>query len=170
MSELFAAVSYWVAFLFLFAAALKARDLPLFAGELEDYELLPPALVRPASFLIPAVEVASGVLVFIPRLHVPGCICLAALLLVFSGATALRLRAGRGDIRCACLGRSSQRLDWTLPVRNLILAAALVPGIALGGASLSVAGAVGALLAATVLWLALEEAKLLAARPEARHV
>ena len=170
MSELFAAVPYLVAIAFFLAAALKVRDLTLFSEELEDYGMVPPRLLPVVRIAIPVAEIAAAALVFTSAFHAAGAAALILLLLIFIAATVIRLRSGDPEIRCACFGRSSQRLSWTVPGRNAVLALALVPAALGADQTLTMAGLVAATLAAFLVWLSIEHIKLITAAPEVRNV
>jgi hypothetical protein len=148
-----------VALLFLAAGIDKLRHRDLLPGVIANYRLLPEALVAPAAWLLPPVElaVAAGLLLgplagfgLMPALAATG------LLLLFAAAMAINIGRGRRHIDCGC-GHAGlrQQLGWGQVLRNLVLAAGLAMGLAvpsaagLGGAELAMAmisGLVGWLL------------------------
>jgi len=142
----------------LFAGAWqKLRDRELFQAALDNYRLLPDALLRPAAILLPAWEIAAGALLLSAQSRVAGAGLAAALLLVVTGAVAINLWRGRRDFDCGCGGLSShvgeQTLSWGLVGRNVLLLAALALSLGEDNARLlvsidylSVAGATLALL------------------------
>jgi hypothetical protein len=113
------------------AAVFKLVRLGAFRSELEDYDLLPTALIPLSAVLIPALELLSAVLILMPSMRVWGALLTVLLLAVFSGALVINLRRGRSSISCACFGRSSQALGWDLVIRNvLLIGAAILVGAA----------------------------------------
>jgi uncharacterized membrane protein len=109
----------------IFAAAplakLRARD--MFAGVVEQYDLLPRVTVRPFAHALPVVELCAAAGLLLPATRAPAAAVLIFLLLAFAGAMAINLARGRSDLDCGCLiGAQRQRISWTLVVRNLVLA------------------------------------------------
>ena len=90
----------------------------------EQYDLLPRALVRPFARALPVVELAGALGLLLPATRPPAAALLILLLLVFAAAMAINLVRGRSEIDCGCfIGVQKQRIGWTLVVRNLALAA-----------------------------------------------
>ena len=155
---------------FLLAAAQKVSHWRILSGVITNYRLLPRWAVTPAAAVLPPLEMVIAILL-LGTLAMPwAALASIALLAVFAGAMAVNLRRGRSAIDCGC-GQSflAQTLSWTLVVRNAVLAALLLPSLALTDPStLSVAltGA-GAGLAFFLLYLLLNALAALP-RPEAR--
>jgi uncharacterized membrane protein YphA (DoxX/SURF4 family) len=120
-----------VALLFLVAGIDKLRHRALLPGVIANYRLLPTGLVAPAAVVLPVAELAVaaglllGLLVAIPPV---APLAAAMLLLIFSGAMAINIQRGRRHIDCGC-GHAAlrQQLGWGQVVRNLALAAGLLP-------------------------------------------
>jgi len=107
--------------LFATAALHKIRTFVEFTGFVSGYRLLPEALVRPASGVVVAAEIAA-----IPgALHlISGLSQLPALLLLgYAAAMGVNLLRGRSDIDCGC-GGTPMPISWMAVARNLLLAAA----------------------------------------------
>ncbi|PZW43041.1 methylamine utilization protein MauE [Humitalea rosea] len=94
----------------LLAACLAARalgqlaDLAGFADFLAGYQMLPPALLRPAAALLPAVDLAIALGLLLPRLRqaaAHGVVVMAMSSGVLLSVTLLR---GIPLAKCACLG------------------------------------------------------------------
>lgn len=122
-----------VGLVFVVAGVSKLRHRDLLPGVIANYRLLPEAAVAPAALLLPIAELLVGAaLIAGESLFAP--LSAIALLLIFAAAMAVNLRRGRSHIDCGC-GRSHLRqpLSWALVVRNVALAAALLPRLALGG-------------------------------------
>jgi hypothetical protein len=105
------------------AAVAKLRDLEVFAGVVEQYELLPRVLVRPFAWALPVAELAGALGVLLPATRAQAAALLILLLLLFAAAMAINLARGRSEIDCGCIiGVQKQRIGWALVVRNLALA------------------------------------------------
>ncbi len=112
------------ALLFAFAALEKWQAKALFAAQLGAYQLLPAALVTPASFLVMALEVITATLLLTTGNHY-GCLLGISLLLAYGGAITINLVRGRSHIDCGCLGSEGEGISYHLVVRNLVLAGLL---------------------------------------------
>lgn len=161
MGDFSAAAALLAASVFITASLTKLCHLSRFSGELGDYELLPGWAVWPMTLLVPIAELLSAVALYVPlpdsrRI---GASCLLVLLCVFTIAIVTNLWRGRIRIRCACFGSRSQQLNWGLPVRNLLIAAALL-GPIVAAEDLpevpSAGGWAGAIVAATLAWVLTE--------------
>ena len=107
------------------AAATKWRDREAFGYALENYELLPSALVAPAALAIPLVETVTALGLLAPATRPYTAPAAAALFLLFSLGIAVNLARGRDAIDCGCGGASGdQPISWWLVARNLVLVAA----------------------------------------------
>ncbi len=111
----------------------KLRDRELFLAALDNYRLLPDALLAPAATLLPLWELAAGALLLPGPTRFVGAALTAALLATVTGAVAINLLRGHRHFDCGCNGFSGgaagdvgeQQLSWALVVRNLILILAL---------------------------------------------
>lgn len=109
--------------IFAAAALAKLRALDVFQGAVEQYDLLPRALVRPFAYALPVVELGAALGLLLPATRAPAAAVLVLLLLAFAGAMAINLARGRSDIDCGCfIGIQKQRISWPLVMRNLVLA------------------------------------------------
>ncbi len=116
-----------VALVFFQAAFAKLRRRELLAGVIANYRLLPAALVSPAALVLPWIELGAALGLATGNARICAPIAMA-LLVVFAAAMGINIARGRREIDCGC-GRSDLRqpLSWSLVVRNLALAALLVP-------------------------------------------
>jgi len=108
--------------LFVYAGAIKAWDPVGFAGDIENYKVLPwPAGVRLA-FYLPWLEILCGLALITGILYRGGVLILTALMLVFIIATIVAKARGL-DITCGCFGHASQYLSfaWHLALDFLLL-------------------------------------------------
>jgi uncharacterized membrane protein len=104
------------------AALTKLRELDVFAGVVEQYDLLPRSLVWPFAHALPVVELAAALGILFPATRALAAWVLMLLLLAFAAAMALNLLRGRSDIDCGCfIGLLKQRISWPLVIRNLAL-------------------------------------------------
>jgi len=117
---------------FLAAAAQKAAHWRILPGVIANYRLLPRVLVDPAAALLPPLEMIVGVALLSAMARPWPALAAIVLLAVLAAALAINLHRGRVDIDCGC-GQSflKQRLSWTLVVRNAVLAALLLPSLAM---------------------------------------
>lgn len=133
---------------FVFAASDKILHWRVLEGVIGNYHLLPSAMIRPVTYLLPPVELAIGCALLSGMAPVPAAACGMALLLLFAVAMSINIRLGRHFIDCGC-HRSflRQTLRPALVVRNLILTAMLAPSlfwlqIPSGGASIGLAAGI----------------------------
>jgi uncharacterized membrane protein len=105
------------------AALAKLKEPGMFRSVVEQYDLLPRALVAPFAYALPLVELAAALGLLLPATRAPAAAVLILLILAFAAAMAINLARGRGDIDCGCfIGVQKQRISWALVVRNLVLA------------------------------------------------
>jgi hypothetical protein len=118
-----------VGLVFLQAAFAKLRHRELLSGVIANYRLLPSALVGPAALLLAPAELAVALGLLLGGQALAATVAIA-LLVIFAAAMGINIIRGRREIDCGC-GRSQLRqpLSWLLVVRNLVLAAILVPRV-----------------------------------------
>jgi len=119
-------VAILIGALFIYAGVVKALDPVRFAGDIENYHILPwPVGVRLA-FYLPWLEILCGLALIFRRLYSGALVLVLALMLVFIGAT-ISAKARGLDISCGCFGHVSDQLSfaWHL-VLDLVLITALV--------------------------------------------
>lgn len=116
--------------LLLLAARHKLASPAVFRAVLLDYRLLPEALVSPAAWLIPAIELLlaaawMGTWAGAVSPAASGT-ATAALLAAYTLAIALNLLRGRRYVSCGCglSGDGGEHLSWGLVWRNILLVAA----------------------------------------------
>jgi hypothetical protein len=118
-------ISIGFGLLFLLAAVHKLTTLPKFRATLTAYEIMPGALIAPASILVPIVEALLGVAWLLNLEPTLVAMTTAALLTSYMSAIAINLLRGRVHIDCGCtMGASAgrdQQLSWGLVARNAIL-------------------------------------------------
>jgi hypothetical protein len=136
-----------VGLVFIQAGISKVRNRDVLPGVITNYRLLPDALVAPIAAMLPSFEIALGLALAVSGLAVFAFGAIG-LLLTFAVAMAINVKRGRTHIDCGC-GRSQlrQAIGWPLVVRNVVMAAlllpALVPSGSIDGAGRAVAAAAG---------------------------
>lgn len=114
-----------LALLFGAAALHKLRAPRVFTATLEDYALLPAALVSAAAAGLAALEAGLALALLVPGAERVAALGGAGLLVLYSGAIAINLWRGRRAIDCGCLGPAGrQPLSGGLLWRNALLAGA----------------------------------------------
>jgi len=117
-------IRFAFALLFALSAFEKLQDREMFLFHLDEYRLLPRALVPAAGTLIIAAEVVTAVLLL---LHSPvyGVVTGSTLLGVYGLGILINLLRGRTWMDCGCLGSEGEGLSYWLVVRNIVLLATL---------------------------------------------
>jgi hypothetical protein len=106
------------------AASHKWRAPGRFIRQLEDYQLLPPALLKPAARALPLAEGALAFALLLPASRALAALAAAALLALYAAAIGINLWRGRRDIDCGCAGPDqAQPLRPLLLLRNTVLVA-----------------------------------------------
>lgn len=120
--------SDWVArgvlcVVFVAAGAPKFMDPHGFAASIENYHLLPLAMVRIAAVGLPVLELCIAAAMLVPRLARGAC-TLAILLLMLFSAAMLQAMAREIDLDCGCFGKGGdQNVSLWSVGRNLLLCA-----------------------------------------------
>ena len=118
-------ISIGFGLLLLLAAVHKLTALPKFRATLTAYEIMPGALIAPASILVPIVEALLGAAWLLNLEPTLVAMTTAALLTSYMSAIAINLLRGRIHIDCGCtMGTAAgrdQQLSWGLVARNAIL-------------------------------------------------
>ncbi len=110
--------------LFVYAGALKVWDPARFAGDIQNYHVLPWVVNLPLAFYLPWLEIFCGLALIFRRLYSGALALLFGLLLVFIGAS-IAAKARGIDISCGCFGHVSDQLSfaWHLVLVFALLAA-----------------------------------------------
>jgi len=124
------AVRSCIGLIFISGAIIKLRGWLEFQSVLAQYALLPSALVKPASWVIPVVELLVGAALLLTG-HVVPAFTASAMLLFYGTAMGINLVRGHSQIDCGCFHGSAggQRLSWSLVARNAVLAALPLLGV-----------------------------------------
>ncbi len=112
-----------LAAVFLFAAFPKLLDPVSFARDIDNYRMLPDAMIGIVALALPVAEIAIG-LALVTGLHARGAAIVAALLLLaFAGGMVQAIARGI-DLDCGCFGHYVEaQVSWWTVGRNLTLTA-----------------------------------------------
>jgi hypothetical protein len=107
--------------LFAVAAMHKIKSPLVFRTAMQEYRLLPPVFLVPASMLVMISETLAAALALIPATRPIGLSIMTVLLFIYAAGIGINLLRGRRDIDCGCNGPASkQMLSWWLVARNLL--------------------------------------------------
>jgi hypothetical protein len=156
-----------VGLVFALAATQKAMHWRVLPGVITNYGLLPRAMAWPASAFLPPAELILAMLLLSAQLRPWPGLAAIALLALFALAMTINIARGRDHIDCGC-GESflRQTLSRTLVARNILLAALLVPSLAMT-ADTSMPLALSGIAAGLALFLLYLLFNILAALPPA---
>ena len=112
--------------LFVYAGVLKVWDPVGFAGDIQNYHVLPWIVNVALAFYLPWLEISCGLALIFRRFYSGALALLLGLLLVFLGAT-IAAKARGIDISCGCFGHVSDQLSfaWHLVLDFAVLAAVI---------------------------------------------
>src|SRR6266705_3413737 len=97
---------------FIYAGAIKALDPIRFAGDIDNYKILPWAISVQLAFYLPWLEIFCGLALIARRLYLGGLSILTALISIFIVATVVDKIRGL-DIACGCFGHASKNWSFT---------------------------------------------------------
>jgi putative oxidoreductase len=105
-------VDFLIGGIFIYAGVIKALDPVGFAGDIDNYKMLPWAISVRLGFYLPWLEILCGLALVTRRLYFGGLAILTALISLFIVASiAAKIRGI--DITCGCFGHASK--DWSFP-------------------------------------------------------
>lgn len=114
------------AILFVMSGMEKSRDTTTFTALMQDYRLVPSALVTPVAAAIVTAELLTAIFLVTPAFKY-GVMLGAALLLLYATAISINLLRGRTHIDCGCLGSThNSGISFPHVLRNGLLAAILL--------------------------------------------
>jgi putative oxidoreductase len=126
MKFIWRAVDLIVAAVFIYAGAIKALDPIRFAGDIDNYKILPWAIGVRLAFYLPWLEVFCGLALIARRLYLGGLSILTALVSIFIVATVAAKVRGL-DITCGCFGHASKNWSFSTHLAlDLVLLGALL--------------------------------------------
>src|SRR5207237_4407690 len=111
---------------FIYAGAIKALDPIRFAGDIDNYKILPWAIGVRLAFYLPWLEIFCGLALIARRLYLGGLSILTALISIFIVATVAAHVRGF-DITCGCFGHASKNWSFSTHLAlDLLLLGALL--------------------------------------------
>ena len=112
-----------VAVLLLTAAWHKIRDPIGFWQAVSGYRLLPHAFEKPASRIMPFMEIVIALSLLLFSFSALPILAALTLWIAYGSAIAINLLRGRDELDCGCGGiGADQKIHWGLVVRNGLLA------------------------------------------------
>ena len=125
MKFIWRAVDLIVAAVFIYAGAIKVLDPIRFAGDIDNYKILPWTIGVWLAFYLPWLEIFCGLALIARRLYLGGLSILTALVSIFIVATVAAKVRGL-DITCGCFGHASKNWSFSTHLAlDLVLLAAL---------------------------------------------
>lgn len=121
----------------LFGVALRGKlaNWAEFVAVVARYPLVPYALAKLVAIAVAALEAGCIILILYPPLAPVGGALAIGLLLAFAGGMTIAYLRGDREMDCGCnLGGSTQHISWLLIVRNVVLAALILPALAAASA------------------------------------
>jgi putative oxidoreductase len=118
-------LEFIVGAIFIYAGVIKVLDPVGFAGDIDNYKLLPWPISVWLSFYLPWLEILCGLTLVARRLYLGGLGILTALTSLFLGASIVAKIRGI-DITCGCFGHVSK--NWSFST-HLFLDLALLTGL-----------------------------------------
>ena len=110
-----------VGILFIYASIDKIADPAYFAGNIQNYQLIPLSLINISAITLPWLELLCGVLILTGVWHRSASLIITFLTIVFIIAISSAIFRGL-DIECGCYG-SATSADWTKIVEDFFLLA-----------------------------------------------
>src|ERR1700730_10948620 len=95
---------------FIYAGAIKALDPIRFAGDIDNYKMLPWAIGVRLAFYLPWLEMLCGLALSLGFFYRGGLLLLTALTFIFIASSIIAKVRGL-DITCGCFGHASK--DWS---------------------------------------------------------
>ena len=150
-----------IALLFGQAALHKWRSPERFAATFEGYHVLPRFVSRAAGYLVPLLETLLALGLLVPASRAVAAAGGVALLLSYAAGIGMNLARGRVDLDCGCAGFTDRRpiaawMVWRNLLLSLLLASTLLPWSVRPLTGTDAVTIVGGVLAATVLYAALD--------------
>ena len=119
-----------LSYVFVVAGLHKCRAPAEFAATLANYRILPEGLNRQAVYLVPVLEIMTGVALLIPATAKLASFCASGLLCIYIAAIGINLLRGRRNIDCGCGGPAQKQTisEWMIVRNGTLLLLAFVAG------------------------------------------
>ena len=111
--------------LFIYAAVHKIITPGAFAQEVNNYKLLPPALVSPFALVVPWLEFFCGAALVVNRWRLGASVLIAAMLAGFTAAVASAVTRHL-NVSCGCFKSGGSAATWLTFARDVAMLAAAV--------------------------------------------
>lgn len=120
-------IAFIIGGLFIYAGVVKVLDPVEFAGDIDNYKVLPWTVGVRLAFYLPWLEILCGLALITGILYRGGVFILTALMFVFIVATIVAKARGL-DISCGCFGHASHYLSfaWHLVLDFLLFGGLLL--------------------------------------------
>jgi hypothetical protein len=107
--------------MFLFAAVPKLLDPVTFARDIDNYRMLPDALIGPLALMLPVAEIVIG-LALVTGVYARGAAITAGILLVGFAIGMVQAIVRGIDLDCGCFGHFAEaQVSWWTVARNATL-------------------------------------------------
>ena len=112
--------------IFIYAGVIKVLDPVGFAGDIDNYKILPWTIGVGLAFYLPWLEILCGLALIARRLYLGGLSILTALISIFIVATVAAKVRGL-DITCGCFGHASKNWSFSTHLAlDLLLLASVI--------------------------------------------
>ncbi len=110
-----------VAGMFLFAALPKLLDPVTFARDIDNYRMVPDALIGPLALMLPVAEIVIG-MALLSGVYARGAALVAGAMLLGFAAGMIQAIARGINLDCGCFGQFAEaQVSWWTVARNLVL-------------------------------------------------
>jgi len=110
-----------VAGMFLFAALPKLLDPVSFARDIDNYRMVPDALIGPLALMLPVAEILIGA-ALVSGVYARGAALVAGAMLLGFAAGMIQAIARGINLDCGCFGQFAEaQVSWWTVARNLVL-------------------------------------------------
>lgn len=110
-----------LAAMFLFAAVPKLLDPVTFARDIDNYRMLPDALIGPLALMLPVAEIVIG-LALVTGVYARGAAITAGVMLVGFAVGMVQAIVRGIDLDCGCFGHFAEaQVSWWTVARNATL-------------------------------------------------
>ena len=119
-----------LSYVFVLAGLHKCKAPAEFATTLANYRILPESLARQGVYLVPVVEIMTGVALLIPATATLAAFSAGTLLCTYIAAIGINLLRGRRNIDCGCGGPAQKQTisEWMIVRNGLLLGLAFIAG------------------------------------------
>ncbi len=114
-------VQWFLGMTFFLSGIRKLTSLKQFSYVVYAYEILPRRISTVYAYILPFIEMGTGLLLIIGIFNTYTSLIIIILLLSFIMAISINLFRGRGNIDCGCYGVGSTNIHIGLIYRNIIL-------------------------------------------------